>query len=55
MELLYAFVFDNKNTTIFRTIEYNSLYLHNKIAFKNEAKQDKGSLGGQRHFSDVVG
>lgn len=31
-------VCDNKNTTIIRAIEYNSLYLHNKIAFKNEAK-----------------
>lgn len=31
-------VFDNKNIKTIRTIEYNSLYLHNKIAFKNEAK-----------------
>ena len=31
-------VFDNKNIKTIRAIEYNSLYLHNKIAFKNEAK-----------------
>lgn len=31
-------VFENKNIKTIRAIEYNSLYLHNKIAFKNEAK-----------------
>ena len=31
-------IFDNKSTKIIRGIEYNSLYLHNKIAFKDEAK-----------------
>ena len=31
-------VFDNKNIKTNRAIEYNSLYLHNKIAFKDEAK-----------------
>ena len=34
----YAYVFDNKSTKIIRGIEYNSLYLHNKIASKNETK-----------------
>ena len=37
MELLYAYVFDNKNIKTIRVVEYNSLYLRNKIAFKNEA------------------
>ena len=27
-----------KNIKTIRAIEYNSLYLHNKIAFKDEAK-----------------